>query len=262
MITFAAHVPHSPLLIPSISGDRIGAVKKTVDALSELAEELAATKPDAIVLISDHPTMFDNAFSISVADPYTCSMQDVGDLGYKKTYHPDFSVIDRLQRDLRAANEPITLSTDPSLHFAATVPLHFLTTHLPAVRIVPIAPSMLSPKAHFTFGQALKHTLVASEKRIAVISAGDTSQTLTDFAPGGYHEAGEKYDEALRTLLEHNNAVGLLQLDEDLVAAAQESSYKKLLMLLGALDGMHTTATVMSDEAPFGVGYLVVHFSL
>lgn len=262
MIVFAAHVPHSPLLMPSISGDRIGAVKKTTDALSELAEELAAVHPDTILLLSDHPTMFSDAFSVSVADPYVCSLQDVGDLGYRKTYRPDLSVIDRVQRDLRKSGEPLTLSTDAELHFAAAVPLHFLSTHLPDVSIVPIAPCMLSPKAHFSFGQALKHTLVASEKRIAIISAGDTSQTLTDFAPGGYHEEGERYDSALRTLLTHNNAVGLLQLDDELVAAAQESSYRKLLMLFGALDGMHTTATIMSDEAPFGVGYLVVHFSL
>lgn len=262
MIVFAAHVPNSPLLLPSISGDRVGAVAKTRQSLAELAELLYTTKPDAIVLISDHPTMFTETFSISVSDPYECDLTDVGDLGYHKTYHPDFSLIDRLQRDLRKAEQPVTLTTDERLNFASTVPLDFLIEALPTVRIVPISPCELTPKEHFAFGQALKHTLLASDKRVAVISAGDTAHTLTAFAPGGHHEDGERYDDALRMMVEQRNVAGLLQMDEDMVSHAQESAYRKLLVLLGTIDGMDLAPEIVSYEAPFGVGYLVVNFQL
>lgn len=260
MIVFAAHVPNSPLLLPSISGDRIGAVTKTREALEELAELLYLTKPDTIVLVSDHPTMYMEAFSISVSDPYVCDLADVGDLGYAKTYHPDFALIDKLQRDLRALEQPVTLTTDERLNFASAIPLDLLTVQLPHIRIVPVSTCELSPKEHFAFGQALKHTLHASDKRVAIISAGDTAHTLTDFAPGGLHEDGERYDTALRTMVEHHNVVGLLQMDEDVIKNAQESSYRKLLVLLGALDGMDVTSKTLSYESPFGVGYLVVNF--
>lgn len=262
MIVFAAHVPHSPLLLPSVSGDRIGAVTKTRQALAEVAETLYTTKPDTILLISDHPTMYSEHFSISVSDPYRCDLHDVGDLGYTKTYHPDFALIDQLQRDLRKIDEPVTLTTDERLNFAAAVPLDFLTEHLPKIRVVPIAPSNLSPKEHFTFGQALKHTLLSSHKRVAVVSTGDTAHTLTEYAPGGFHTDGEKYDERLRMLVEHGNVVGMLQMDETLLANAQESAYRKLLVLMGALDGIERTPEILSYEAPFGVGYLVVNFQL
>lgn len=262
MIVFAAHVSNSPLLLPSISGDRIGAVAKTRQSFTELAELLYTTKPDTIVLVSDHPTMYTETFSISVSDPYECDLTDVGDLGYHKAYHPDFSLIDRLQRDLRKAEQPVTLTTDERLNFASAVPLDFLTAALPSVRIVPISPCGLTAKEHFTFGQALKHTLIASHKRVAIISAGDMAHTLTEFAPGGYHEDGARYDEALRTMVEHRNVVGVLQMDEAMVTNAQESAYRKLLILLGAIDGMDLAPEIMSYEAPFGVGYLVVNFQL
>ncbi len=262
MIVFAAHVPHSPLLMPSVSGDRVGAVKKTHEALEELSEELYARKVDTIVLLSDHPTMYSDAFSVSLSDPFRCDLHDVGDLSYQRTYHPDFPTTDQLQRDLRQADEPVTLSTDARLHFASAVPLHFLTTHIPTVKIIPIAPSGLSPKEHYQFGQALKHTMSASKKRIAVVSSGDLSQRLEAFAPGGYHKDGERYDTLVRTFIEQHNAVGLLQLDEALLHNAEESSYRKLLMLFGALDNMDVTPSVMSHEAPFGIGYLVAHFHL
>ncbi|MBI1908097.1 hypothetical protein HYS28_01605 [Candidatus Uhrbacteria bacterium] len=262
MIVFAAHVPNSPLLLPPVAGDRIGAVAKTRDALEELAGELYAAKPDTILLLSDHPTQYDDAFSISVSDPYRCDLSDVGYLGYQKTYHPDFPLIDALQRALRQAGEPVSLSTDDRLHFSAAVPLEFLTEKLPHIRIVPISPSGLDPKAHFAFGQALKPTLVESRKRIAVISAGDLAHTLTDFAPGGFHEDGIRYDETLLTALEHHNAVGLMHMDESLRRHAQESAYQKLLILLGVLEGTAMTPSIMSYEHPFGVGYAVVHFMM
>lgn len=262
MIVFAAHVPNSPLLLPSISGDRVGAVTKTREALEELAELLYLTKPDTIVIVSDHPTMYTEAFSISASDPFLCDLADVGDLGYKKTYHPDFALIDKLQRDLRKLEQPITLTTDERLNFASSIPLDFLTAQLPNVRIVPVSPCDITPKEHFAFGQALKHTLHASDKRVAIISTGDAAHTLTDFAPGGQHDDGERYDTALCTMIEHRNVVGLLQMDEDMVTNAQESAYRKLLILLGALDGMHVTPETLSYESPFGVGYLVVNFVL
>lgn len=262
MIVFAAHVPNSPLLLPSVSGDRIGAVAKTRNALEELAELLYATSPTTIVLLSDHPTMYTESFSISVSDPYICDLRDVGDLGYHKTYHPDFGLIDKLQRELRKVDEPVTLTTDERLNFASTVPLDLLTEHLPNIRVVPMSTCGRTPKEHFAFGQALKHVLHASDARVAVISAGDGAHTLTDFAPGGLHDDGERYDSALRTMVEHHNVVGLLQMEESMITNAQETTYRKLLVLLGVLDGMHVTPDIMSYESPFGVGYLVVNFVL
>ena len=63
-------------------------------------------------------------------------------------------------------------------------------------------------------------------------------------------------------MVEHQNAAGLLQMDEDVIKNAQESAYRKLLVLFGTLDGMRVTPETLSYESPFGVGYLVVNFVL
>jgi aromatic ring-opening dioxygenase LigB subunit len=262
MIVFAAHVPNSPLLLPSISGDRIGAVKKTCSALEQLSGELYAAKPDTIVLISDHPTRYSEAFSISVSDPFIANLAEVGDLSYQKSYHLDFGLIDALQRGLRKLDEPVTLTTDPHLNFASAIPLDYLTKHLPGIKLVPISPCDLDPKSHFSFGQSLSHNIIESSKRIAVISTGDLAHTLTDFAPGGLHASGELYDDTLLTMLEQHNVVGLLQIDEQLRHEAQESAYHKLLILLGVLDGMPISTNLLSYEYPYGVGLAVINFLL
>lgn len=266
MLSFAAHLPHSPLLLRSVSGDRIGAVKKTLEALHDVAGELYARRIETIVLISDHPTMYDDAFSISVADPYVCSLRDVGDLGYHQTYHPDFRLLDAIQREARRLGEAVSMTSDAHLGFSAAVPLHFATELQKHVRVVPIAPpqhfTALTPKEHFAFGQSLKQTIAASDARIAVISAGDLSHTLTDFAPGGLHPDGEKYDALMQDLIHARNSVGLLAVDETLRSNAQESAYAKLLVLYGILDGMAVSPEITAYEAPFGVGLMTAQFHL
>jgi len=198
MIVFAAIVPTSPLLFASINPQGLPLLEKTRTALAELAQDLAAHEPDTIVIFSEQVTMYDNAFSINVADPYIADLEDFGDLGYRKSYHPDFALVDNLQRNLRTVGEPISLTTDARLTHTTGVPLDFLTKHLPRVRILPIAPSKLDAKAHFAFGVALRNVLLASSSRIAVIAAGDTAHALNADSPTPAHPGGKEHTRSCR----------------------------------------------------------------
>ncbi len=237
-------------------------VQATRTAFEELAEELYAVHPDTIIVFSEAKTMYSDAFSLNVADPYTADLEEFGQLGYLKKYHPDFSFIDRLQRYLRKTELPVSLSTDSKLSAATVVPLDILTGHLPHVRIVPVAPCDLDAKTHFNVGLAFKHLILESDKRIAVIAAGDMSHALSKTAPAGLHKDGKIFDEGVLTMLHEHNASGLLQMPESVIKNAHDTSYRQLCMLIGVLDGMYTTPTVLSYEAPFGVGYCVANFVL
>jgi aromatic ring-opening dioxygenase LigB subunit len=238
--------------MPSINSARFQEAERTVTALSELSDELYAAHPDTIVILAESPTMYAEAFSLNVADPYVADLSNVGDLGYHKSYHPDFGLIDALQRFTRKESVPVTLSTDDRLPFQSVVPLHHLTAHLKNIRIVPITPSALDSKAHFAFGNTLKHLVMESDKRVALISAGDM----------GHAEDSKVFDEKILTFLKERNTSGLLQVDHDEITAAQDTSYRQIAMLLGALDAIDASADVLSYERPFGVGYSVVNFLL
>jgi aromatic ring-opening dioxygenase LigB subunit len=262
MLVFAGLVPSSPLLLPSINEAKMSEVTETREALEELAEELYATHPDTILLFSESKTMYPDAFSINVADPYLARLEEFGDLGYQKNYHPDFGFIDRLQRHLRKTDLPVSLSTDNHLSATSVVPLDFLTAHLPAIRLVPVAPSDLDAKAHFNIGLAFKHLILESDRRIAVIATGDMSQALSKSAPAGLHKDGKVFDDTVLTMLKEHNASGILQIPESLIKNAHDTSHRQLCMLLGVLDGMYTTPSILSYDAPFGVGYCVANFVL
>lgn len=251
MLVFAGFIPHSPLLMDSVNTSRLQEAEKTLSALDEFSDELYAARPDTIVILAESPTMYEDAFSLNVADPYTADLSAVGDLGYHRTYHPDFGFIDALQRFARRNNVPVSLSTNEHIPFQVAVPLHFATRHLNSVRIVPIAPCSLDGKSHFAFGNTLKHLVLESDKRIAVLATGDMS-----------HVDDETLDLRLLTILKEHNASGLLQIDPEVLAAAKDTSYRQLAMLFGLLDGVDTTAEVLSFEKPFGTGFAVVNFPL
>jgi aromatic ring-opening dioxygenase LigB subunit len=262
MLVFAGFTPSSPLLLPSINEAKMSEVQDTRAAFEELAEELYAVHPDTIIIFSEARTMYSDAFSLNVADPYVADLEEYGDLGYRKTYHPDFAFIDRLQRHLRKTDLPVSLSTDPKLSSSTVVPLDILTGHLPNVRIVPVAPCDLDAKTHFNVGTAFKHLILESDKRIAVLAVGDMSHALTKTAPAGFHKDGKTFDQSVLTIFQEHNASGLLQMPESLIKNAHDTSHRQLCMLIGVLDGMYTTPTVLSYEAPFGVGYCVANFVL
>ena len=260
MLVFAAHTPHSPLLLPTINKDRLAAVEGTRHAMQDLADELYAVRPDTILLLSEHPTVFPDSFSINLSDPYAFDMSEFGQMSVEMRVHPDVQLIDRMQRSLRKKGQPVTLTTDESLNYASAVAIELLIGQLPNVRLVPVTYSELDPKSHFQFGQSLKDVVMDSSKRIAVILAGDLSHALTSESPAAFSPDGQTYDEKINELITSKNSTGLLRLDDDLISNAHETNYRLLCILFGLLERISVKPEILSYEAPFGVGYLVANF--
>lgn len=262
MIVFAAFTPHSPLLLPSINKTKLPKVEKTRQAMQKLAEELTAAKPDVIVIISSHGTVYDEAFSINLHDNYRVDFQEFGDLTPHRSFRPHLRALDTIQRTLRRKHLPVTLSTDATLDYGAAVPLIMLTEKLPVTNIVPMTFSGLSAKAHFQFGDALKEPLSAMPERVAVIASGDLSHALSTISPAGFDKRGAKFDKAVQEAITNKSISGLFKWSAEDLTAVKECAYRPLLILLGLLERINYDPTVHSYEAPFGVGYLVVNFEL
>lgn len=54
MLTFGIISPHPPIILPEVGGKETEKVVNTVTALEKAAKELAATKPDSLLIISPH----------------------------------------------------------------------------------------------------------------------------------------------------------------------------------------------------------------
>lgn len=263
MLVFAAFMPHTPLLLESVGQHNQKKLKKTVSAVHHLHKDLLKAKPETLVIISAHPTLHADAFSINLHDPYRTDLSKFGDLGAHPEFAPDLQLIDHLQRTLRRDGIPLTLDTDHTLDHGATVPLLLLGKKLsPEVKIVAITFSGLGPKEHAAFGRALREVFEASNKRIAVIASGDLSHVINKKSQLGLRSEGKLFDETVQHAVSTAGLSQLLSLDANVVEQAAECAYRPLLILFGILEKIAVEPMLLAYEAPFGVGYLTAEFRL
>lgn len=247
MLSAAALIPSSPLLIRSVNKDQRTEIEATEQALDHLADDWYARSIETVIIITQSRFAYDDAISIDIADPYLANLEELGDLNPQEKYHPDFHLIDALQRATRAQNFPVTLSTEQALPFSCAAPLLALAQRIRTLRVIPIAIApKLDAKEHYQFGILLKNVIDASPKRVGVLAAGDIS--LTHLAE-------------LKVILEEKSIASLLKLAPELEAHVEDSSYRPLAVLFGVLDHTPTRAEILSIESPFTTGLIVASFS-
>lgn len=262
MLVFAAVVPHSPLLAPSVGKEKRDALKATQKAFEELEQALYLAHVETLVVISPHAASYPDAFSANMSPKYTGTLKAFGDHQTAVEAKGDFLLLDRMQRELRAENIPFTLTSSEELDYGFTIPLLFLTPHLKNWKLIPLAPSLLNAQAHVEFGKQLKKVLHREAARVAFIASADLSHKLNEASPGGASVEGPAFDATIRSKLASMDLQGLLALDAQAIEAAGQCGYRPIAALMGALDGMNVTPRELAYEAPFGVGYLTMRFDL
>jgi aromatic ring-opening dioxygenase LigB subunit len=261
-LVLGAITPHPPLAIPAIGRENLKQIKKTKDAFRQLEGDLYAAKPDSILVISPHGPIAADSFLINVATDFQSNLEEFGDHGTKLQFKGDLELASKIQEAVEDDNIPISMVNQPSLDHGVTVPLFYLTAHLPEFKVVPLSFSLLDIQSHFRFGQIIGHEIIKSNKRIAVVASGDLSHRLNEGAPAGYSPAGKKFDQMLAKLLEKHDVKGILNIDPALAEEAGECGLRSIIVLLGVFSQTDYVSRVLSYEGPFGVGYLVASFNI
>lgn len=263
MITFAAVVPHSPLFHKGIGADVSASLKDAHTALEEVYEDLYATHPDTIVLISDHPIGYQEHVTVQVQDPIRFDLSEFGDFSLRSTISPDLQIIDDLQRHMRKEGHPITLDSVDALSFSAAIPLQPILAQLPSVRLVAISPpSKTSASDLYELAQDIKEVLSRSSRRVAILAAGDGSHALTDRSPHTPTKEGKEFDHYMEHILSNRNTSSLLNLDPELVKNAHQAMYEQVVMLFGCIRELQAETKLHGYYSPFGVGYFIASYQL
>ncbi|MFA6908825.1 MAG: AmmeMemoRadiSam system protein B [Patescibacteria group bacterium] len=263
MLVFAAITPHPPIAIPSIGKENLRYVAKTTTAFHQLAEEIYASQPDTIIIISPHGTMLQNAFTLNVVPQFSVDFKEFGDLTTAFTVLGDTGFSHHIKEGVET-QLPVVLASQERLDHGVGVPLYFLTENLnrEKTRVIPISFSLLDLENHFKFGRALQDKILNDTRRVAVIASGDLSHRLSETSPAGFSPAGKKFDDAILSLLYDNKIKEILSFDRDIIEEAAECGLRSIVILLGILNSIRSEIQVLSYEAPFGVGYLTANFKI
>ncbi len=262
-IVFAAITPHPPVLIPEVGKDNFKKLAKTKDSFKKLEQDLYATQPESLVIISPHGLVLPDAFSINLSSDYVADFKEFGDFSVAVKAKSDYLSI----QAIRASDEtqkavPIVLTSNNELDHGFGVPLYYLSPHLKDLPIIPITPAGLDLNQHFAFGGFLHRQLSKINKRFAIIASADLSHRLSKKAPGGYSKRASEFDQKIQTIIKDNNIAELLKIDPKLVEEAGTCGLQAIAIFAGIIESMNFTPQILSYEKPFGVGYLLAEFQL
>ena len=271
MLVYGALVPHPPLIVPEIGGDRITGVQATVEGMRQIAAAVKQAGAETLVFLTPHGNVFADALSVLTTD---VMKGDLGNFGYPdlKSSHPtDLELVELLLHRAKEVgvyilgiNEALAWQHElnAELDHGILVPLYYLEqAGLKDIPVAAVSTGFLSRERLYAFGKIIAEAAENLNRRIAIIASGDMSHRLLDDGPYSYHPDGPVFDQEIKNRLVNRDVQGILELPEVLIENAGECGYRSLIILLGALEGRDFDCRVYSYEGPFGVGYLTAGFT-
>lgn len=265
-LTFAAFVPHPPLLIEGIGDGDKAEVDATDRAYREFARRFMQAGPTTVVVVTPHGPVFSDAYTMAGWPSLAGDFAPFGSL-VSMTWQNDLDYVQGAQalaaaQDLPlmtlSARELASHSSSTDLDHGAMVPLWYLREAGWRGKVVCVRIGGLPPAQCFRIGQVL--TQAATHGSVAVVASGDMSHCLTEDAPSPFNPAGAQFDQAIVKALEDGDFAAVLAIPPHLRQRAAECGWRPLITLLGALDGHTSSSEVLSYQGPFGVGYMVATF--
>lgn len=271
-------VPHPPLLVPEVGRGDEKRVAATLNAMREVACQVAELQPDLLIIVSPHAPYFGERFFIDTREGEVAdSFAGFGAATPRIRYRPDKDFAERLLANGRARGLDFITAQEAQVQaerpdHGSLVPLYFIARaaqpsswNETAVLRLPFPVLRLSfstfdAQTHFEYGKTIAATCQETGKKAVFIASGDLSHKLKEDGPYGFATEGPQFDEAVCEILQSGDLKRFFALDESFCEAAAECGLRSFEILSGALNEGQWQADLLSYEGPFGVGYAVASF--
>jgi len=253
----AVVVPHPPIILPAVGRGEERKIQSTIDAYRKAMDCLAALRPDTVVLLSPHATMYADWFHISPGAGAKGDLSQFGAPMVRTEISYDEEFADALSCLCMEKGVPAGTQGEKSsaLDHASVIPLCFLHETGLRCSVVRIGLSGLPAAAHYGLGKCITETADRLSRRTAIIASGDLSHRLTEDSPYGFAPEGPEFDRRVTEALKSGDFGALLRFTPEFCDAAGECGLRAFQIMAGAFDGVTVQSELLSYEGPFGVGY-------
>ncbi len=261
-IVAAYMVPHPPMIVPEIGRGSEKQIEKTIKAYERVADEIAALKPETIIISSPHSIMYSDYFHISPGTGAQGSFADFRATQVRFDVEYDEELVKRLSA--RAENLHFPAGTlgekHPELDHGTMVPLWFIMKKYKDFKLVRTGLSGYDLLKHYEYGMLIKDTVEELGRKAVYVASGDLSHKLQEYGPYGFAEEGPVYDKRIMDVCSGARFGELFDFDENFCEKAAECGHKSFVIMAGALDGKAVEAAQYSHEDVTGVGYGICSF--
>ena len=255
-------VPHPPMIVPDIGRGSEKEIQDTIDAYERVADEVAALRPETIVILSPHSVIYADYFHLSPGSKAEGSFASFGapQVRFSESYDEELvSAICSL-----ADEESFPAGTmgekDPGLDHGTMVPLWFIRRRYEEGKIVRIGLSGLPLTDHYRLGQLIKKASEELGRKLVIIASGDLSHKLRHYGPYGFADEGPAYDDRIMDVMGRAALGELFDFDESFCSKAAECGHRSFVIMAGAFDGVEVKASKLSHQDVTGVGYGICTF--
>ncbi|MER6530105.1 class III extradiol dioxygenase subunit B-like domain-containing protein [Streptomyces sp. NPDC001508] len=237
MLVAAAACPCPPLLVPEVAAGAAAELDAARAACADALGVLAVARPDRLVVVGP-------------AAPDGHGAHPQGARGSFRGFGVDVAV--RLGPRVDPAPGR---ALPPSLAVAAWLLERTGWADAPIEGLGVGEP--LAPERCIEVGREIG----ARAARTALLVMGDASACRTLKAPGYLDERAAPFDARVAHALGSADLAALAALDAELAQELKASGRAPWQVLAGAAEGAHLTGTLLYEDAPYGVGYLVAAWS-
>ena len=261
-IAAAYMVPHPPMIVPEVGRGSEEQVRKTIESYKAVADEIAAIRPETIIVTSPHAVLYADYFHISPGFHATGDFGSFRAPGVKFRKEYDTELVKALCAIADGKGFPAgTLGErDRHLDHGTMVPLFFVDQKYTDYRLVRIGLSGFSLADHYAFGQMIRQAVEETGRKVVLIASGDLSHKLQEYGPYGFAKEGPEYDARIMDAAGRAAFGEMLEFDEAFCDKSAECGHRSFVIMAGALDGMEVETKVYSHEDVTGVGYGICSF--
>lgn len=261
-IVAAFMVPHPPMIVPEVGRGSEKQVEKTIKAYQKVADEIAALKPETIIISSPHSVMYADYFHISPGAGAAGSFASFGAPQVQFDVDYDQELVELLADKASAARFPAGTLGEKSreLDHGTMVPLWFILKKYKDFKLVRTGLSGCDLLKHYEYGTMIKDAVEELGRKVVYVASGDLSHKLQDYGPYGFAEEGPLYDSRIMDVCSGARFGELFDFDENFCEKAAECGHKSFVIMAGVLDGKAVDAAQYSHEDVTGVGYGICSF--
>ena len=255
-------VPHPPMIVPEVGRGSEKQIEKTIQAYEKVANEIAALKPETIIISSPHSIMYSDYFHISPGAGATGSFSEFGAPEVHFDVRYDEELVQLVESKAQNIDFPAgTLGEKrPELDHGTMVPLWFILQKYNDFKLVRTGLSGYDLLKHYEYGMIINDAVEKVGRKVVYVASGDLSHKLQDYGPYGFAEEGPVYDKRIMDVCSKARFGELFDFDENFCQKAAECGHKSFVIMAGALDGRVVEAEQYSHEDVTGVGYGICSF--
>ncbi len=254
-VVCAVLMPHAPIIVPVVGGERGGAAAASCRAMREAARKIVSFQPETLVLVSPHSPRRSGVFGLWSDEPIEGSFAQFGASQVWISLPNERRLANAIAAEARSRNVETWRITRHVLDHGALVPLWFLAEAGWTGPTVLLSLNCPGEGGLASLGEAIAAAANKLQQRIAFIASGDMSHRLTANAPGGFHRLAHRFDETFISLVRAGEYRQIMGINSELRELAAEDVVDSTIVAAAAVGWNAAGHKVINYEGPFGVGY-------